>query len=158
MTQITNSERKTLSSIASDLVIETKLLNLARMANILIDLYGLEDGFKRIGKREGQAIEMRFPSLHGAFNFTLVPNKENFECRIGEAQNPVSIIIINVNTDKAIKLISEIIRLPDNIIGILKILPKYLTKKLKIKGSLFAAIKLCRCMMIGKNRMYKRSK
>jgi len=141
---------------ARDLVRETKLLNLARMANILIDLYGLEDAFQRIGKREGQEIEMRFPSLEGAFNFTLVSSKENFECRIGRARDPVAIIIINVKAEKAIKIISEIIRLPDGIVSILKIIPKYLTRKLKIKGSLIAAIKLCRCMMIGKNSMYKR--
>ncbi len=152
----TNSDQMQNTSKAQSLISEAKLLNLARMANILIDLYGLEESFNRIGKREGQEIEMRFPSLNGAFNFTLVSHKENFECRIGQAQEPISIIIINVKAKKAIKAISEIIRLPDNIIGMLKIIPKYLTRKLKIKGSLIAAIKLCRCMMIGKNKMYKR--
>jgi hypothetical protein len=143
---------------AEQLVKEAKLLNLARMANIVVDLFGLEDAFKRVGEREGQEIEMRFPSLEGSFNFTLVTSKKNFECRIGEAQDPIAIIIINVKKEKTIKILSNIIKLPDNMIGILKILPKYLTRKIKIKGSFIAAIKLCRCMMIGKNQMYKRGK
>ena len=86
---------------------------------------------------------MRFPSLGGSLHFTLVSSKKNFDCRVGNAQDPISIIIINVKKEKAIKIISEIIRLPDNLIGVLKILPKYFTRKLIVK-------------MIGKNQMYMR--
>ncbi|MHA1293282.1 MAG: hypothetical protein ACTSQJ_11525 [Promethearchaeota archaeon] len=139
-----------------NLLKETKALQIVKSANMLIDLFGLEKAFKRIKpKRIGQQIEMLFPAINASINFTLVSKREDFKCNFGKPKNPVSTIVINVKEDKILKMISDILVLKDNIFGLLKILPKMITGKLKIKGSLFAAILLCRCMMIGKHEIYK---
>ncbi len=157
-TDIKETDQLELNTRAKQLIEETKLLNLARMANILIDLFGQEEAFKRVGEREGQEIEMAFPSLGGSFRFTLTSDRQKFNCRVGKPKSPKAIIIINVKKDNVIKTIGGIIKLPDSVVGLLRIVPKYLTRKIKIKGSLITAIKLCRCMMIGKNKAYKRGK
>ena len=158
ITQIENSQLIDRNQRAEKLVKDAKLLNFAKLANILIDLFGLNDAFQRIGDREGQEVEMEFPSLGGSLTYTLVSNKEKFECRYGRAKDPIAIIVFNVKKENTIKLLSKIIRLKDNLFGIMRILPKYLTRKIKIKGSLISSIKLCRCLMIGKNKMYTRGK
>ncbi|MFX1382715.1 MAG: hypothetical protein ACFFBP_09725, partial [Promethearchaeota archaeon] len=57
--------------------------------------------------------------------------------------------------DNVLKTISEILALKDNLFGLMKIVPKLITGKLKIKGSLISAILMVRCLMMGKHEMYK---
>jgi len=141
---------------ARGLLKETKLLQLTKSANILIDLYGIKKAFKRIKpKRIGQQIEMTFPPLDNSITFTLVSKKEDFHCVFGKPEDPVSIITINAEADKILKVVSEILVLKDNIFGLMRLIPKIITRKIKIKGSLIAAILLCRFLMMGKHEIYK---
>ncbi|MFO8017808.1 MAG: hypothetical protein R6U96_04180 [Promethearchaeia archaeon] len=140
------------------MVRETRLANFAKMANMLIDLFGLEKSFKKYVKeeQEGEQIEMQFPALTGSLKFVLTREIENFEVRVEKAENPAAVIIINVEDKyKATDIVSKIIRSKSNIFGLLKIVPKILTGKIKIKGSFLSALTLCRLMMIGKNKIYK---
>ncbi|MGV9171188.1 MAG: hypothetical protein ACOC44_03315 [Promethearchaeia archaeon] len=137
---------------------ETRLANFAKMANMLIDLFGLENAFKKYvsEKKEGEEIEMQFPALQGSLKFVLTRKMKNFEVRVEKAENPAAIIIINVEDKyKATDIVSKIIRSKSNIFGLLKIVPKILTGKIKIKGSLLSVLTLCRIMMVGKNEIYK---
>ncbi|MGQ4873945.1 MAG: hypothetical protein ACP6IY_07740 [Promethearchaeia archaeon] len=135
---------------------EAILMNIALLANILIEVFGQDPAFNRIDKKyEGNEIEMFFPSLGGSLKFTLVSNRSLFECRAEKPKNPISIITINVKKEKAIKIVSDIIRQPDNLKGLMFVALKLIMRKIKVKGSLRAAIKFCRCMMIGKNPLYK---
>jgi len=143
------------SERAKNLLRETKLLQINKSANILIELFGQEAAFSKIkSKRVGQQIEMGFPALEGSLTFTLVNKREDFNCTYGKPDNPIATIVINVEDDEILNLISSIIRLKSNIIGLLRIAPKLITGKLKVKGSLFSAIKLCQLMMIGHHEVY----
>ncbi|MGV9172979.1 MAG: hypothetical protein ACOC44_00960 [Promethearchaeia archaeon] len=149
-----SDEQKFLSNVTAFLN-EIKLLQLIKSANILIDLFGFQSAFDRIHEDEiGDQIEMYFPSLSGSITFTLVADKDQFHAVSGKPSHPVAKIVINVEEKDVLRIISEILVLNDNLFGLLKIAPKVLTGKLKIKGSWKAAIKLCRCMMIGKHEMY----
>lgn len=125
--QILNREKK-----AQDLVNETKILNIARLSKLLIEIYGFKEPFKKIGKREGQEVEFYFPSLNGYLTFVLVKNKDNFEPRLGKSINSISCVTLNVKRDEVVRVVSAIVRTKNNIFGILKFfLSMYLPEKLK---------------------------
>ncbi len=135
---------------------EAMLLNFARLAKILIDVYGFDESFQKVGKREGQEIEFYFPALDGYLTFVLVKNKFDFEPNMGRAKNPVATAIIDVKRDKIIPLMSDIVCTKSNIFGLLKIFFKYIiTRRVKINGLLLSFIRLFRCLAIGKRKMYK---
>jgi len=134
---------------------ETKILSITKLANMLVDLFGLDETFNKVGKREGQEVELYFPALKGYLTFPLVSKRENFECRAERVKNPVATIIINVKEDNVLKTLSKIIRSKANIFGLAKLVPKLIMGKIKIKGSLKAALTLVNCLMIGKNDIYK---
>ena len=143
---------------AEKLVRETKVLNIAKLAKMLVDLFGSDEPFKKVGNREGQEVEMYLKELDGYITFVLTSDRNNFDCHVEKAKNPVSRIIINVKEEKILQVISSIIRSKSNIFGLLKLLKYILPGKAKIKGSLGATLKLVRCLMIGKNEVYKKSK
>ena len=153
--QAEKSELEERNLRATKLVRETKLLNIARLALMLVDLYGLDNQFKRLKKREGQEIEFVLPSLNGTITFMLTSDKNKFDCKVEKAKNPVSTIILKIKEKDVLKVLSNIIRSKDNIFGILKVAKLYILGKVKIKGSMIAAILLVRSLMIGKNRVYK---
>ncbi len=153
--QIEDSELEKRELRAINLVKETKLLNIARLAKMLVDLYGLDNQFKRLKKREGQEIELSLPSLDGYITFMLTSDRNKFDCRIEKAKNPISTIELKVKEEDILKVLSKIIRSKDNIFGLLKVAKLYILGKVKIKGSMTAAILLVRSLMIGKNRVYK---
>ena len=140
---------------AANLVKETKLLNIARLAKMLVDLYGLDNQFKRLKKREGQEVELYIPALEGYITFTLTSDRNKFDCRVEKAKNPTTTIEVRVKEKDILKVLSEIIRSKDNIFGLLKVAKLYLLRKVKIKGSFLTAILLVRSLMIGKDRVYK---
>lgn len=122
---------------------------------MLVDLFGLDEAFQNIGKREGQEIELYVRELEGYITFVLTSDRNKFNCKVERANDPVSRIIINVKEKDIVKVISSIIRSKNNIIGLIKLLKFIIPGKAKIKGSYVAAIKLIRCLMIGKNEVYK---
>lgn len=150
------TDLKEITHRSKELLDESKLMQIVKSANILIDLFGFEKAFKRIkSKHVGKQIEMHFPALNGSIKFTIVNTREQFKCLYEKPLAPTSTIILNVKRDKILKLISDILVLKDNLFGLMRLVPKLLTRKLKIKGKLIPAIILCRCMMIGKHEMYK---
>ncbi|MHA1148006.1 MAG: hypothetical protein ACTSR8_07140 [Promethearchaeota archaeon] len=152
----TDSPYKSLSKRANDLLRETKLLQISKSANILIDIFGLQKSFSKIKpKKVGKQVEMYFPALNGSLTYTLVDKQENFKCIFGKPENPVATITMNVKDEKVLKLISDIVKLKRNIFGLMRIAPKVLTRKLKIKGSWISALNLCQLMMIGQHEVYK---
>lgn len=159
MTDITQLQKDTTRSIKADnLVRETKVLNIARLAKMLVDLFGLDEPFKKIGKREGQEVELYLKELDGYITFALTSDRNKFDTQAEKAKNPVARIIIDVKEEKIIKVISDIIKSKSNIFGLIKLLKYLIPRKAKIKGSYIAAIKLVRCLMIGKNEVYKKKK
>ena len=156
--QIDNLKKTSRDIKAENLVRETKVLNIARLAKMLVDLFGLDEPFKKIGKREGEEIEMYLVELDGYITFVLTSERKNFNCRVEKANNPVARIIISVEEENIISVLSSIIRSKSNIFGLMKLLKYLIPGKIKIKKSKIAAIKFVRCLMIGKNEVYKNSK
>ena len=142
---------------ASELIRETKIANFAKLANMLIDLFGIPEAFKKYvkPKREGQQVEMVFKAIQDSLIITLTQDKNKFHALYGKANNPVAFIVFNVKREKLAIEVGKLIRLKSNIFGLISLVPKLLTRKLIIKGSLFGAIAAARIMMIGKNDVYK---
>jgi len=53
-----------------------------------------------------------------------------------------------------LKVVSNIIKSKANLFGLMKLIPKFITRKIIIKGSLLTALTLVKCLMIGKNSVY----
>jgi len=158
ITQTENTKATNRNIKAENLVRETKVLNITRLAKMLVDLFGSDEPFKKIGKREGQEVEMYIKELDGYITFILTSDRNNFLAFSEKSKNPVSRIIINVKEEKILQVISSIIRSKSNIFGLLKLLKYIIPGKVKIKGSLVATLKLVRCLMIGKHEVYKKGK
>ncbi|MBY9016384.1 MAG: hypothetical protein KGD68_11875 [Candidatus Lokiarchaeota archaeon] len=158
ITRIENKERVSIDFKADDLIRETKVLNIARLAKILVDLFGLDEPFKKVGKHEGQEIEMYLTELDGYITFTLTSERENFDCRAEKAKNPIARLVITVEEEKILDVISSIIRSKNNILNLIKFSKFIISGKTKIKGNKIAAIKLVRCLMIGKHEVYDYNK
>ncbi len=156
--QTKTSKKIDINIRAENLIRNTKILNIARLAKMLVDLYGQDEPFKKVGKYKGKEIELYLKELDGYITFILTSDRNNFNCHAEKAIDPVARIIINVKEDKILNVISSIIRSKSNIFGLAKLLKYIIPGKAKIKGSYVAAIKLVRCLMIGKHEMYKKSK
>ena len=87
---------------AANLVKETKLLNIARLAKMLVDLYGLDNQFKRLKKREGQEVELFIPALEGYITLVLTSDRNKFDVRVEKAKNPVSTIEVKVDENSIV--------------------------------------------------------
>ena len=140
---------------AISLLKETKLLNIARLAKLLVELFGLEDQFRKVGKREGLEVELYFPTLDGSISLILTSDKKKFECRVEKATNPAAIITLKIKDKDVLKVVSNIIRSKANIFGLIKIAKLYIFRKVKIEGSKMTALTACKCLMIGRNNIYK---
>ncbi len=143
---------------AMKLLEQTRILNFARLAKLLVDLFGLDESFKKVGEREGQEVEIQIPSLNGYLSFTLVTKKGDFSSRAERAQNPAATIILDIEKENVIKVLSEIIKSKANVFGFMKLIPLFITGKIKVKGSIFTVLALVRCIMIGNNEIYNKSK
>ena len=156
ITQIEDKKNINRDLRAENLVRETKLLNIARLAKMLVDLFGLDEPFQKISKREGQEVEMYLRELDGYITFMLTTDRQNFDCRVERAKNPVAKIEINVKQEDILRVLSSIIRSKNNLLGTIKLLKYIIPGKVKIKGSYVAAIKFVKCLQIGKHDVYKK--
>jgi hypothetical protein len=158
ISRINEIEELNSNSRADDLVRKTKISNIARLAKMLVDLFGLDEPFKKIGKFQGLEVELYLKELDGYITFILSSERANFDCYVKKAENPVAKVIINVKEDKIIAVLSKIIRSKANLFGIIKLIKYLIPRNIVIKGSYIAAIKLTKCLMIGKHSVYKSTK
>ena len=155
ITQIDDTYNTNRNIRAENLLKEAKILNIARLAKMLVDLFGQDKPFKKVGKRANQEVELYFKSYDGYITFILTTERNNFNARAEKSQNPISKITINVKEEKALNVFSNIVRSKNNLFGLIKLLKYLIPRKITIKGSYIAAIKLARCLMIGKHDIYK---
>ncbi len=154
ISQIEDQEKTSIDFRADDLLRETKVLTIARLAKMLVELFGIDDPFEKVGKHNGQEIEMYFTELDGYITFILTSERDNFDCRAEKANSPIARLIITVEEEKILDMLSSIIRSKNNLFSLMKLLKYIIPGKAKIKGSYVAAIKLVRCLMIGKHEVY----
>jgi len=160
MTVSDDIELKNFRAKALALLNEMKILQITRSTNILIDIYGLDENFKKLkAKRIGKKIVLHFPQINGSVTIINVSRREDFNAEAIEAEDPDAKIIFNVDFRDALSIISKIVKTKRNFSGLIKaallIVPKLLTKKIRIEGPLILTIASLRCLMIGKNPVYK---
>ena len=160
MTVSDDIELKKFRDKALALLDEMKILQVTRSANILMDIFGLDENFKKLKqKRIGKKIILYFPRINGSVTITNVSRREDFNAEAIETEDPDAKLIFNVDFREGVSIISKIVRTKRNFSGLIKaaffIVPKLLTKKIKIEGPLIFTIASLRCIMIGKNPMYK---
>lgn len=144
------------TEIKSDkLIKEAKISNIARLAKMLVDLFGSDEPFKDVSKYNNREIELYLSQLDRSITFLLTNERKNFDCKLGIASDPIARISLNVNEDKILKVLSNIIRSKNNLWSIIKLGKYLIPRKIKIKGSYKAAIKFVRCLMIGNHKVYK---
>jgi hypothetical protein len=154
ITQIENQESTSIDIKADELMLETKVLNIARLAKMLVDLFGIDEAFKKVGKYEGEEVELHLVELEGYITFILTSERGNFDCIAEKAKSPIARLVITVKEEKILDLISRIIRSKNSYISLIKFSRFVISGKAKIKGSYVAAIKLVRCLMIGKHEVF----
>ena len=98
---------------------------------------------------------MNFPAFDGSIIFTLTTERQKFHCRIGEINNPDAKLILNIKKEKVLKIFGKIVRSKPNIFGLLKLGKLYILRKAKVEGPKMTVLTLIRCLMIGKNKIYK---
>jgi hypothetical protein len=156
-----NSENK-VSKVANqkffeEKLIDTRMRGLAKLFLILYEIYSQEKTKDKLGKREGQQVQVFFLAFDKHISFTL--SKINLSVNVGPAEGAVATILFKMDKEEINSIISDIIKTKANIRGLLKILFKYIIpNKIRFKGSLGAAIRLTYLIMIGKHPMYKESK
>lgn len=153
--QINERELKNRTIKGNKLAKETKILTIARLTKMLVDLFGSDMSFKKIGKREGQEIEIYFKEWDQYLTFIMTADRNNFDCYAEKAKNPISKIIIAVKEDKILQVFSKIARSKSNFFGLVKLLKYIIPRKIKIKGSYLSVLKWVRTIMIGKHKIYK---
>jgi len=77
---------------AENMINETKILNIVRLAKMLVDLFGQDEPFKKVGKLEGKEVELYLEDLEGYITFILTYDKEKFDCHMGRAKNPYQLL------------------------------------------------------------------
>ncbi|GAB4323830.1 MAG: hypothetical protein Kow0069_29140 [Promethearchaeota archaeon] len=129
--------------------------NLARLFQILTDMFGLERGMKPLGKLEGKVVVAEFPKAGGGRAFLsaaggrVVP----FE---GDPEHSDATLMFNLDAQEVVPAICEVIRMPNNFRSLVKLAFKYLLRgKVKDDGSWGVALKFLRALMIGEHQMYR---
>lgn len=129
-----------------------------RLFQMLVDIYGepeLDSLEKVVGKREGQEVELFFKPINQTVTFTL--SKTRLIPHMGKSDKSMATVILDMPKDRLIPSFVELIRIKNNTFGLLKAIFKYfITRKIKVKGSLGAGITLWRLLFIGKHSMYKK--
>ncbi len=122
---------------------------------MLVDIYGTEiNSLEKIGKHEGQEVILFFKSLNSGLTLNLSKSRLVPNSKISD--KAVAKVTLAMERDKLIPDIVDLIRTKNNFMGLVKIFLKYiLTRKIKVEGSLAAAIKVIKLLSIGTHPMYK---
>ncbi len=129
----------------------------ARLFQMLVDIYGateLNSLEKVVGKREGQEVALTFLALNHTITFHL--SKTRLVPHVGKSNKAVAEVILAMKREDLIPSFIKFIRTKNSLGGVIKSIFKYyLTRKIRVKGSLGAGITLWRLLFIGKAEMYK---
>ncbi len=127
---------------------------------MLVDLFGIEENFAKLKKkRNGQKIEFFFKNEGYSMTITNVSTCKEFNAEAKAAKDPVAKLTFNIEFKKALKVIAKVINTKRTFMGLVSVglflLPKLITKKAEVDGSLIGAVAGLRAMMFGKSPHYK---
>lgn len=140
-----------------DLKKQAILLNHGRLLNVLINIFAEKRHLEKLGKREGQEIQIDFPSYDIPTNsLTFVLSESPSDPFLRPSENPKATVIFKVKEDKLIPTLAKVVSTKYSIFGVLKIIFKYLLTgkvRYKPKWAIFSLLALLRCFLIGENEM-----
>lgn len=134
---------------------ETIAYTIARLFQMLVDIYGTEiKSLDKIKKWEGSDVELYFKALDTGLTLNL--SKNRLTPYLKPSEKSVATVIMAMDRERIIPDIVDLIRTKNNFMGLIKVIIKYvLTRKIRIKGSLGAAIKVIKLLSIGTHPSYK---
>jgi len=135
-----------------------KVSHLARLFQILTEVYRIPKNITKLKKLEGAEILAVFPKLENTCATLKIMNC-HYHPTMKKTENPLITIIFNLNREEIVPIINEVIRTKANCLGILKLAIKYLVPgKIKFKGPISKAIIVLKTLMIGEHEIYKLEK
>ena len=132
-----------------------KLLVLANLLRISVDVYGASEAKENLKMVEGEEFVLSFPALNGSI--IIQPQGNRILTQVGESEDPVARITINVKDEKIFDVLEDVTKSSPRW-GIFKLFFKYiLWRRIKIKGSLRKASMTFKSLMFGDNEAFKKS-
>ena len=127
-----------------------KLGVLAQLFRMIIDIYGDKEAKHNLRKNKGREMEFYFASLNGGIVFKAT--EFSVSANVGESADPITRVIIFVPEDEIVDTFLPVFKYPPTIYGWTMLIFRYLipfviTRKIKIKGSWLASLRLFRCVM-----------
>ena len=136
---------------------EAILQNIGRLLYIFMMIYSKKEVLKKLGKREGQKVQMNFPALSPPLEnpcLTFVLSEHPSDPYMGPAKNPVLTITYNVEIEELFTTLNTMVS-KKTLFGLIISMVKDLFKrKIKTKGSLRASLLFSKLFLIGDNEMY----
>ena len=136
---------------------EAILQNIGRLLYIFMMIYSKKEVLKKLGKREGQEVQMNFPALSPPLEnpcLTFVLSEHPSDPYMGPAKNPVLTITYNVEIEELFTTLNTMVS-KKTLFGLIISMVKDLFKrKIKTKGSLRASLLFSKLFLIGDNEMY----
>ncbi|TFG25437.1 MAG: hypothetical protein EU529_00980 [Promethearchaeota archaeon] len=135
---------------------QTIAATIGRLFQMSVDIFGLDiKSLDKVGKREGQEVELYFEALDTYITLTL--SKSRLIPHMGPSDNSVATVILTSEKENLIPDIIKMMRMKNNLSGLMKVIFGHVLKhKIKIKGSLGAAIKIIKLLSIGTHPSFKK--
>jgi len=151
-TEITNRDE-----LVEKLKKQALLLNHGRLLQIMINVFAEKKSLEKLGKREGQEIQINFPAYDIEPNcLTFVLSKTPSDPVLKPSDNPKVVITFNATEEELVPMLIKIISAKYNAFGLLKLVFKFLlTRKItfKPKRAIGALLSTMSCFLIGNNEL-----
>ena len=137
---------------------EAILQNIGRLLYIFMTLFSKKEVLKKLGKREGQEVQMNFPALSPPLEnpcFTFILSENPSDPYMGPSKNPVLTITYNVEIEELFSTLNTMVSKKTLFGLIISMLKDLRNKKMKTKGSLRASLLFSKLFLIGDNEMYQ---
>ena len=136
---------------------EAILQNIGRLLYIFMMIYSKKEVLKKLGKREGQEVQMNFPALSPPLEnpcLTFILSEHPSDPYMGPAKNPVLTITYNVEIEELFTTLNTMVSKKTLFGLIISMIKDLFKRKIKTKGSLRASLLFSKLFLIGDNEMY----
>lgn len=137
---------------------EAILQNIGRLLYIFMTIFTKKEVLKKLGKREGQEVQMNFPALSPPLEnpcLTFILSENPSDPYMGPAKNPVLTITYNIEIEEIFTTLNKMVTKRTLFGLIISMIKDIFKTKIKTKGSLRASIAFLKMFLIGGHEMYK---
>ena len=145
------------AELSKTTLINARTRNFGKLYLLLVNIFGLDKTIKKVGKREGQEVQVYFKAYDRYMTLTL--SSIDLRMKNGPSENAVATLKFKMDADEVIPIVCKVIQMKANIFGLAKLVFKYmLTNKVSFSGSIGATLRASLLLMVGKNPVYKKGK